>query len=117
MDKVPTSKLRLPLRTVRHLHLEYVTYLGNLSENLNTAHLDEFKREIRFYENHFKDFYVKQSLIVRKKIDWTLLLLRNTRIVPEKLLKNLANTDGLGKCEIQPEMGFLEFSAFSTKEI
>jgi len=56
--------------------------------------LSEFKRQIGFYENHFKDFYKKQSLTVRKKIDWTLLVLKTTRIVPEKFLKHLTNTDG-----------------------
>jgi len=44
--------------------------------------LSEFKREIGFYESHFRDFYFKQSLAVRKKIDWTLLIIKNTRIVP-----------------------------------
>ena len=64
--------------------MENVTFLGNFVLNLTTNKLGEFKREIGFYENHFKNFYLKQSLIVRKKIDWTLLLLRNTRIVPKK---------------------------------
>lgn len=62
--------------------------------------MNEFKREIGFYENHFKDFYLKQSLVVRKKIDWTLLILKTTRIVPEKFLKHLTNTNGLWEVRI-----------------
>jgi len=64
--------------------LENVTLLGNFELNLTTNKLSEFKREIGFYGDYFKDFYFEQSLVVRKKIDWTLLVLRNTRIVPVK---------------------------------
>ena len=71
-----------------------------MGRNLRTSKLSEFKRDIGFYENYFKDFYLKQSLLVRKKIDWTLLILRSTRIVPEKFLKNLTNTDGLWELRI-----------------
>lgn len=67
--------------------MEFVAFLGNFVLSLTTNKLSEFKREIGFYENHFKYFYLKQSLVVRKKIDWTLLILRNTRIVPVKILK------------------------------
>ena len=79
--------------------------------------MSEFKREIGFYKSHFKDFYLKQSLVVRKKIDWTLILIRNTRIVPEKFLKNLSNTDGLLEVRFQQETEYIEFSVFSTKVI
>jgi len=54
-------------------------------------------------KNHFKDFYKKQSLIVRKKIDWTLLLIKRTKIIPEKYLKHLTNTNGL--CEVRVSAG------------
>jgi len=74
--------------------------------------LSEFKREIRFYENHFKDFYLKQSLAVRKKIDWTLLILKTTRIVPEKFLKHLTNTDGLWEVRISAGSGIFRLFCF-----
>ncbi|OBQ46708.1 type II toxin-antitoxin system RelE/ParE family toxin [Tamlana sp. s12] len=77
--------------------------------------MSEFKREIGLYENHFKDFYLKQSLTVRKKIDWTLLLLRNTRIVPEKFLKNLTNTDGLWEVRISAGNGIFRIFCFFDK--
>ena len=77
--------------------------------------MSEFKRDIGFYENHFKDFYSKQSLTVRKKIDWTLLVLRNTRIVPEKFLKHLTNTDGLWEVRISAGNGIFRVFCFFDK--
>lgn len=74
--------------------------------------MSEFKREIGFFENHFKDFYFKQSQVVRKKIDWTLLILRNTRIVPEKFLKHLTNTNGLWEVRISAGNGIFRIFCF-----
>lgn len=74
--------------------------------------MSEFNRQIGFYENHFKDFYKKQSLAVRKKIDWTLLFLKTTRIVPEKFLKHLANTDGLWEIRISAGNGIFRIFCF-----
>ena len=74
--------------------------------------MSEFRREIGFFENHFKDFYFKQSQVVRKKIDWTLLILRNTRIVPEKFLKHLTNTDGLWEVRISAGNGIFRIFCF-----
>jgi phage-related protein len=80
--------------------------------DLTTHKLSEFRREIEFYENHFKDFYSKQSIAVRKKIDWTLLLLSNTRIVPEKFLKHLPNTDGIWEVRISAGNGIFRIFCF-----
>ena len=77
--------------------------------------MSEFKREIGFYKNHFKDFYLKQSLVVRKKIDWTLLILRNTQIVPKKFLKNLTNTDGLWEVRVSAGKGIFRIFCFFDK--
>lgn len=95
--------------------MENVAFLGNFVLNLMTNQLSEFRREIGFYENHFKDFYLKQSLIVRKKIDWTLILLRNNRIVPEKFFKNLTNTDGLWEVRISAGNGIFRIFCFFDK--
>jgi len=97
------------------MDLENVAFLGNFVLNLTTNKLSEFKREIGFYENHFKDFYLKQSLVVRKKIDWTLLVLRNTRIVPDKFLKNLTNTEGLWEVRISAGNGIFRIFCFFDK--
>ena len=77
--------------------------------------MSEFNREIGFYENHFKDFYKKQPLIVRKKIDWTLLVLKQTRIVPEKFLKHLTNTDGLWEVRVSVGKGIFRIFCFFDK--
>ena len=77
--------------------------------------MNEFKREIGFYKNYFKDFYLKQSLDVRKKIDWTLLILRNNRIVPVKFLKNLTNTDGLWEVRVSAGKGIFRIFCFFDK--
>jgi phage-related protein len=74
--------------------------------------LSEFNRQIGFYENHFKDFYLKQPIAVRKKIDWTLLVLKTTRIVPEKFLKHLTNTDGLWEVRVAAGNGIFRIFCF-----
>ncbi len=77
--------------------------------------MSEFKREIGLYKNHFKNFYSKQSLIVRKKIDWTLLLVKRTKIVPEKYLKHLTNTDGLWEVRVSAGNGIFRIFCFFDK--
>jgi phage-related protein len=74
--------------------------------------LSGFNREIGFYENHFKEFYKKQSLVVRKKIDWTLLLIKRTGIVPEKYFKHLTNTDGLWEVRVSAGNGIFRILCF-----
>lgn len=95
--------------------MENVAFSGNFVFDLTTNKLSEFKREIGFYENHFKDFYLKQTLVVRKKIDWTLILIRNTRIVPDKFLKNLTNTEGLWEVRISAGDGIFRIFCFFDK--
>jgi phage-related protein len=77
--------------------------------------LSNFKRDIGIYENHFSDFYKKQSQVVKKKIDWTLLLIKTTRIVPEKYLKHLTNTDGLWEVRISAGNGIFRIFCFFDK--
>ena len=74
--------------------------------------MSEFNRQIGFYENHFKDFYKKQSLAVRKKIDWTLLLIKTTRIVSENHLKHLKKTDGLWEVRVSAGNGIFRIFCF-----
>ena len=74
--------------------------------------MGEFNRQIGFYENHFMDFYKKQSLVVRKKIDWTLLLIKTTRFVSENHLKHLKNTDGLWEIRVSAGNGIFRIFCF-----
>jgi phage-related protein len=57
-------------------------------------------REIIFWGDHFSDFYDKQDLKVKKKIDQVLWLIRYTDRVPKKFLKHLEGTDGLYEIKI-----------------
>lgn len=53
------------------------------------------KRNILFYGDYFLDFYSKQDLKTKEKIDFVLDLIRNVERVPIKFLKYLEGTDSL----------------------
>lgn len=74
--------------------------------------MSEFNRQIGFYESHFKDFYKKQSLVVRKKIDWALLLIKTTRVISENHLKHLKGTNGLWEIRISAGTGISRLFRF-----
>ncbi|TAJ13682.1 type II toxin-antitoxin system RelE/ParE family toxin [Marinilabiliaceae bacterium JC017] len=63
--------------------------------------MEDFKRTIQVYKNHFWDFYNAQSERVQSKIDWTLGLVRNLRIVPKTYFDYLTGTDGLWEVRIK----------------
>ncbi len=54
---------------------------------------DKQIREIIFYGDYFWDFYNRQSFKTRKKINWTIGLIKFLEIVPEKYLKHIEETD------------------------
>ena len=58
-------------------------------------------RTIIFFENHFIDFYSKQDVKVKQKIQYVLELIRQVDRVPEKFLKHLTGTDGLYEIRIR----------------
>ena len=58
-------------------------------------------REIIFYKNYFKEFYISQNLKVQSKIDYTFKLIRTVDRVPEKFLKHIESTDGLYEIRIK----------------
>jgi len=74
--------------------------------------LNEIIREVGIYRNYFTEFYNKQTLIVRKKIDWTILLIRTMRIVPDKFLKRLTNSDGLWEIRVSAGNGIFRIFCF-----
>jgi phage-related protein len=69
-----------------------------------------------FYETHFINFYKKQTLGVQKKIDWTLLFLKQTKIVPEKFLKHLTNSDGIWEVRVSAGQGIFRILCFFDKD-
>ena len=65
--------------------------------------MEDFKRTIRVYENHFWDFYNSQPKKAQDRIDWTIGLVRGLRIVPKKYFDHMTGTDGLW--EIRTQVG------------
>ena len=55
----------------------------------------KYKREIFFYKSYFKDFYEKQEINVKKKIDWTLGLVRDLEKIPARYFNHIKNTEGI----------------------
>ncbi|MFV8347082.1 type II toxin-antitoxin system RelE/ParE family toxin [Flavobacterium sp. ZB4P13] len=74
--------------------------------------MKEFKREVGIYKEYFTDFYRKQSVDVRKKMDWTILLIQTMKIVPDKFLKHLTNTDGLWEIRVAAGNGIFRIFCF-----
>ncbi len=77
--------------------------------------MNENIREVGIYKNYFTDFYKKQTLIVRKKIDWTILLLRTLKIIPDKFLKKLSNTNGIWEIRVSAGNGIFRIFCFFDK--
>lgn len=52
-------------------------------------------REIRFYENHFIDFYLSLDSSIQEKIEYVFKVIRSVDMIPQKFLKHIEGTDGL----------------------
>lgn len=55
----------------------------------------KFQRQVYYYKNHFKEFYTKQDLAVRKKIDWVIGLVQEFEIIPSKFFRHIDGSDGI----------------------
>ncbi|HDR67817.1 MAG TPA: type II toxin-antitoxin system RelE/ParE family toxin [Bacteroidaceae bacterium] len=71
-----------------------------------------FKREIYYYKNYFKEFYWKQDLPTRKKIDWTIGLLRDLEVIPSKFFKNIKGSDGIDEIRIMMSRNIFRIFCF-----
>lgn len=58
-------------------------------------------RTIIFHRNYFIEFYLKQDVKVKSKIQYTLELIKQIDRVPEKFLKHLDGTDGLYEIRVE----------------
>jgi phage-related protein len=66
----------------------FVIYLANFANK--SRHM---LREIIVYGEDFWNFYNAQNQKVRKKINWTIGILGDLKIIPEKYFKHIAATD------------------------
>lgn len=60
--------------------------------------MDDFKGQIRslkVYGDDFWTFYNKQTKKVQARILWTIRLIRDIQLVPEKYLKHITGTEGI----------------------
>jgi phage-related protein len=55
--------------------------------------MSDAKRQIIFYGDDFWDFYHKQDQKVKKRINWTLGVIRDLEMIPEKYFKHIVGTD------------------------
>jgi len=55
----------------------------------------KFHRQVYYYKNHFKEFYIKQDLAVRKKIDWVIGLVQVLEIIPSKFFRHIEGSEGI----------------------
>ena len=74
------------------------------------------KRKIGIYKNYFWDFYYKQSPKVQLKIDWTIDLIRTTRIVPKKYFKKLKDAGDLWEIRVSANNGIYRILCFFDDE-
>jgi phage-related protein len=70
------------------------------------------KREILFFGSYFLDFYSKQDLRTKEKIDFVLDLIRTVERVPIKFLKYLEGTDGLYEVRVLTHKSNLRIFSF-----
>lgn len=69
-------------------------------------------RQIVAYKRYFLDFYENQKEEVQKKIEWTLGLLRDFKVVPEKYYKHIEGTSSLYEVRVQVGNNIFRIFAF-----
>lgn len=58
-------------------------------------------RTVVRYKGHFDKFFTAQRTKVKEKIIWTLELIEDLEMVPERYLKHLTDTDGLYEIRVK----------------
>jgi phage-related protein len=71
----------------------------------------ETKRELFFFKNYFKDFYNKQRPKIKKRIIWTLKVIKEVDRISEVYFKHLEGSEGI--YEIRVQVGSDIFRIFS----
>ena len=70
-----------------------------------------FIREVIYYEDYYLDFFNAQKEDVKKKFNWTLMLISTQDRIPEKFFKHITGTEGI--FEVRVEVGSDIFRVFS----
>lgn len=52
-------------------------------------------RTIKLYKDYFKEFYMAQTDVVRRKINYCINVVKTVDRVPKTILKNMEDADGL----------------------
>lgn len=73
------------------------------------------ERQVIAYKKYFLDFYLKQPDNVQVKIEWTLQLIRVTRLIPEKYFKHMVGTKGLYEIRVEVGSNIYRIFAFFDK--
>lgn len=72
---------------------------------------ERFIRKIFYYKNYYLDFFSSLKPEVKKKFNWTLLLIATVDRVPEKYFKHMTGTTGI--YEIRVKVGSNIYRVFS----
>jgi phage-related protein len=68
-------------------------------------------RQVFYFKNYYLEFFEKLKPEVKKKFNWTLMLIETIDRVPEKYFKHLTGTSGL--YEVRVEVGSEIYRVFS----
>ena len=60
-------------------------------------------RTIKLFKSYFKDFYLKQTDVVRRKINFVLMIVETQRIIPTKFFKIIEGTDEIYEIRVEVE--------------
>jgi phage-related protein len=72
-------------------------------------------RRVIAYKRYFLDFYESQTDDIQRKIEWTLGLLRDLPMIPEKYFKHIEGTKGLYEARVQVGSNIYRIFAFFDK--
>lgn len=61
----------------------------------------ENQRELFFYKEYFRDFYLQQTPKIKRKILWTLQIVEEIEKIPETYFRHLEDTDALYEIRVQ----------------
>lgn len=73
-------------------------------------------RTVIFYKDYFEKFFLKQRKKVKDKIVWTIELVEDLEIVPERYLKHIESTKGLYEMRVRVGRDSIRIFCFLDRE-